>query len=286
MSESSLARVLSAVLSASDPVADAELIRRFAVARDEAAFELLVRRHAGVVWQVCRSILRDDVHSAEDAFQATFLALARQAAAIGRGSVAGWLFRVARNAALRATRTKASRATDPLPDSVADPGPSPGASAETAEQSAVVADEIARLPSRLREPVILCYYEGHTHAEAAARLGWAVGTVASRVARAKDRLRHRLGRRGLALAAPVVSGTAPPPAPGMSPTLLRSSVRSALDPAAVPGRVRTLTDGVISAMNLAKWKLTAAAFAAVLGLTGGAALLASGHGGGPGKGDA
>src|SRR5438874_11698755 len=89
--------------------ADAELLARFAATRDESAFELLVWRHAALVQRVCRAVLRDR-HAAEDAAQATFLALARKARTFaGRGSVVGWLYRVARRAALRLARERARR---------------------------------------------------------------------------------------------------------------------------------------------------------------------------------
>src|SRR4051794_39057773 len=89
-----------------DGISDAALLARFAQDRDEAAFELLVWRHAGAVLRTCRGVLRDP-HAAEDAAQATFLALARQAAAVGRrGTVAGWLFRVAHRIAARAARRR------------------------------------------------------------------------------------------------------------------------------------------------------------------------------------
>src|SRR6478672_9492509 len=92
--------------------ADADLLARFARERDEAAFELLVWRHAGMVLRVCRLVLCDH-HAAEDACQATFLALARQAHSAGRrGTVAGWLYRVARRTAGHAARRRADR---PLP---------------------------------------------------------------------------------------------------------------------------------------------------------------------------
>src|SRR5262245_27666143 len=91
------------------PASDARLLARYVESRDEAGFELLVWRHAGVVFGVCRRILADS-HAAEDAFQATFLALARKARAIRRGeSLAGWLHRVARRIATRARSSTARR---------------------------------------------------------------------------------------------------------------------------------------------------------------------------------
>src|SRR5580658_7177354 len=97
-------RLRSALGSDADGLPDSALLSRFAIGRDESAFELLVWRHAGMVLRVCRSILRDH-HAAEDASQAVFLALARQANTVYRlGTVAGWLYRVARRISVKAAR--------------------------------------------------------------------------------------------------------------------------------------------------------------------------------------
>jgi RNA polymerase sigma factor (sigma-70 family) len=183
---------------------DAELIAQFADHRDEAAFELLVFRHAGLVQRACRAVLNDH-HAAEDAAQATFLALARKAGSVGRGTVVGWLYRVARRVAVRAAKRRAPVAVAELYDAPA------RASSELEEDTvAAICAEVDRLPERYRVPVLLCFFEGLTHTEAARRAGVPVGTVAGRLARAKDLLAKRLSRRGLALASvalPVVSGT-------------------------------------------------------------------------------
>src|SRR6516164_8567713 len=96
----------SRVLAALAEPTDAELLARFVADRDASAFELLVWRHAGLVLRVCRGVLRDH-HAAEDATQAVFLALARQASSVRHvGSPAGWLFRVARRVSARACRQR------------------------------------------------------------------------------------------------------------------------------------------------------------------------------------
>ncbi|AMV29409.1 ECF RNA polymerase sigma factor SigE [Gemmata sp. SH-PL17] len=191
------ARLVAALTPVTGEPTDAELLARFVADRDAGAFELLVWRHAGLVLRTCRGVLGNR-HSAEDAAQAVFLALARQAASVGRsGSVAGWLFRVARRIAVRAAR----RSTLPIaPTADLDAIPE-GHSTSTSDPDLdrVLHEELARLPDVYRSPVLLCFFEGLSHADAAHRLGWPVGTVAGRIARAKDVLAARLTRRGVPL---------------------------------------------------------------------------------------
>ena len=179
--------------------ADVELLARFAATRDESAFELLVWRHAALVQRVCRAVLRDH-HTAEDAAQAAFLVLARKAHTFpGRGSVVGWLYRVARRIAIRLAKDRARRPAiseglDRVPGASREPHTPP-------DELAALCAEVDRLPERYRVPVLLCFFEGLTHAEAARRIGWPVGSVAGRLARAKDLLARRLSRKGIGLAA-------------------------------------------------------------------------------------
>jgi RNA polymerase sigma factor (sigma-70 family) len=202
-------RVIAALGPDRGEPTDAELLARFAGDRDAGAFELLVWRHAGLVLRVCRGVLRNH-HAAEDAAQAVFLALARQAGSVGRtGSAAGWLFRVARRVATRAAR-RWTVPTVPVTELDALPAPVP-VPAPDSETERVLHEELDQLPERYRAPVLLCFFEGLTHSEAAQRLGVPVGTIAGRVARAKDALAARLARRGVPLAvlAPVVVAVAP-----------------------------------------------------------------------------
>jgi RNA polymerase sigma factor (sigma-70 family) len=187
-------------LRAADGATDADLLDRFARVRDEAAFELLVWRHAGMVLRACHSVLRDR-HDAEDACQTAFLALARQARAVGRrGTVAGWLYTVGRRIAARAARQRKDPTTtsdgifDHLPAPPTEPGPDPDA-------VQLLFDELDRLPDKYRAPILLCFLDGLSHADAARRLGVPTGTVAGRVARAKERLCRRLTGRGVAVPA-------------------------------------------------------------------------------------
>jgi RNA polymerase sigma factor (sigma-70 family) len=222
---------------------DAELLERFVGRRDEAAFELLVRRHGPMVLGTCRRLLRHE-HDAEDAFQATFLALARGAGSVRRReSVAGWLYRVARRVALKAKARAARRPERPArgPELTAPP-PAPEAAGH--ELRPVLDEEVERLPEKYRAPVVLCYLGGLTCAEAARRLGCPRGTVATRLARARARLRGRLLRRGLGPAA-------------VPPLLLRSATEAGLllaagKPAAgaVPASALSLAEGVTRPMLL------------------------------------
>jgi RNA polymerase sigma factor (sigma-70 family) len=256
-------------------VADADLVQRFVLHRDEAAFELLLRRHAALVLRVCRAILRDH-HLAEDAFQATFLTLARKAGSIGRRqAVAGWLYRVARNASLKA---RGRQARDSARSLVEEPPAAPLPAPD--DLSPVLHEELGRLPEKYRLPLVLCFLEGQSHADAARQLGWPKGTVAGRIARARDVLRRRLTRRGQVLPAALL-GTALAPAAGSAvpPTLVPSTVRAALaflsgNAAAVSAPVLRLTEGVLHAMFLAKLKSIAAVSVVACVLVGGLGTLA------------
>src|SRR5262249_49093407 len=147
-----------------------------------------------------------DHHAAEDAAQATFLALARKSPSFaGRGSVVGWLYRVGRRVAIRLAR---QRARMPRGAGDLDRGPAPESNEATDSSNEVLA-EVARLPERYRVPVLRCFSGGLTPGAAPRRLGWPVGTLSSRLGRAKELLARRLSRRGLgvpAVALPLASG--------------------------------------------------------------------------------
>lgn len=194
-------RALARAANPAGGLPDADLVRRYAEARDAAAFEVLVWRHGPMVWAACSRVLRHR-QDAEDAFQAAFLTLARKAHAVGRGSVAGWLHRVATNAALKVRGRR--RPAPPLPPDVPGDPPADG------ELAGVVDEELGRLPDPYRAAFVLCCLEGLTNAEAARELGCPVGTVDSRLHAARTRLRARLARRGFA---PAVLATAAHPLP-------------------------------------------------------------------------
>jgi RNA polymerase sigma factor (sigma-70 family) len=172
-----------------------QLLECIVTANDPDAFRVLIERHGPMVLAVCRTVLREP-HDVEDAFQDTFLALARRAGTIKHNETVGpWLHRVALRRAQKA-RLKASRRrvhegnrTDSRPGY---PFAPPDLSLIP-----LVREEVGRLPENYRLPVVLCYLEGKTNQEAAAQLGCPVGTIKGRLSRARQTLRDRLSRRGL-----------------------------------------------------------------------------------------
>jgi RNA polymerase sigma factor (sigma-70 family) len=177
---------------------DADLLGRIAATRDADALTELIRRHAGLVWGVCRRTLRQS-QDAEDAFQATFLALVRQAGRLdGRGALAGWLHTVATRVARKARARAAKRG--PVLDA-ADRPVAESHAVEASDLFAVVDREISRLPLRLRTPVVLCCLEGLTRDEAAEQIGCSTAAVKARLERGRRLLRKALERRGLDLPA-------------------------------------------------------------------------------------
>ena len=178
---------------------DGQLLDRYLTRRDESAFAALVMRHGPMVLGVCRAVLRGSPE-VEDAFQATFLVLIRKASTIrGRDAVGGWLYRVAHRVAVQAgrDRSRKDRREHPagdLPDDIV-----AGESAADDDWRGTLHEELARLPERLRQPVVLCYLEGRTHAQAARELSWSEATLRRRLANARDLLHSRLTRRGVAV---------------------------------------------------------------------------------------
>ncbi len=273
MKDRALSMVLREIrMSAADGVGDAELLNRFTANGDEAAFELLVRRHQRLVFGVCRRTLRDH-HDAEDAFQATFLALARRAGRIRkREALAAWLFRVAYHTALtaRAGRARRESRENAASAETARTPDDPSATTEGREAWAAVDEEVNRLPERFRTAAVLCYLEGKTVDEAAQLLGCPRGTVASRLARARARLHSRLSQHGVGLMVGV---------PATAEGLIRATVRAGV----LYGSGKAAGEGVsLTAVALAK-KVTAAMFmkklttgVTVLAAVAGALLLGGG----------
>ncbi len=189
-------------------VPDAELLDRFVRAADGAAFELLVWRHGAMVWATARRVLGADLAAAEDAAQAAFLALARHAGRVRGGSVGPWLHRVAVRAALDLRTDGRGRCELPDTDPV-DPHPGPECVAADREERGLIDAAVNALPDRLRAAFVLCELEGRSNADAAALLGCPVGTVESRLTRARQRLRAVLSARGVTPALAVGAAALP-----------------------------------------------------------------------------
>jgi RNA polymerase sigma factor (sigma-70 family) len=248
---------------------DGQLLHLFTTRSDEAAaeaaFKALMERHGPLVLKVCRDVLGDE-HAAEDAFQATFLVLARRASSIRKAdSVASWLFGIARRIATKSRADAARRrARDRIGAEMAarrTDGP------DRAESWPELYEELDRLPEKYREPLVLCYLTGLTYEQAAGRLQCPVRTVQTRLIRGRERLRGKLIRRGLApMAAWLAAGVAADAARAAVPAaLMEVTARSALSFAA--GRAAgvaspsalSLAEGALKTMLLNKLRMAAVA---------------------------
>jgi RNA polymerase sigma factor (sigma-70 family) len=256
-----------------DALSDGQLLERFTVRGEEAAFTALVRRHGPMVLGVCRRVLRDSP-DAEDAFQATFLVLFRRARSVGRaGSLANYLYTVAYRAALKARAAAARRQR--CEKEVRDM-PRAQAHAEDVwnDLRPVLDEELNRLPDRYRAAVVVCYLQGRTTEEAARLLGCPRGTVKSRLARARELLRARLARRGVGLSAGLLAAVLAEHAAAAVPAALtRAAVQLTVLAAAgeVLAPAACLAEGVLKAMFVTKLKVATALLLAL-----GTFLLAAG----------
>lgn len=258
--------------------ADGRLVRRFAAAHDEAAFAAILRRHGPMVLGVCRRRLRDP-HEAEDAFQAVFLVFLRKAASLRRPDrLANWLHGVARRVAARAGAGDARRRAREKPLGNA-PVPDATAPAEGGELRRLLDDAVGRLPDKYRAPVVLCYLEGKTYAEAAQALGWAEGTVSGRLSRARDLLRRRLAGSGAALSVGLLT---PPPAEVVRNELVKSLTGAAAGrgaTAVASPKAVALAEGVVKEMFWTKLRIALAT--ALMLAVAGAGAVAVGYGRAP-----
>jgi RNA polymerase sigma factor (sigma-70 family) len=254
---------------------DGQLLERFATGgvAAELAFAALVERHGVVVLQTCRSILRDE-HEAEDAFQATFLVLVRKAGSLWmRDSLGPWLHQVAYRAAMCSRSATARRTVHERRAAEMIAGRDDGGMADDgkgADLGAAIHAEIERLPERFRVPIVLCDLEGRTHEQAARHLGCPVGTIKSRLARGRLRLRDRLTRRGLTVPAGIVVARLQPRTTWAAPAAswVESTTRAAMQIAAgrpLPGAISPAVVAVIreSSMGLFRNSSKRAALAVV-----------------------
>jgi len=216
---------------------DGELLERFATGNDEAAFAALVAQHGPMVLGVCRRIVRDE-HDVEDAFQATFMVLVKRVSSIrDPGRLGPWLHGVARRVAMRA-RAQAIRRrvrqgqSDEL-SVVEEPAMRHAYRTGGDDVLEVIDEEVARLPASYRDAVVLCDLEGRSYAEAARRLRCPLGTLQSRLARGRARLRSRLVKRGVA--------------PFAVTAILAEGARAAVPDALAKAAILSATTGAASA---------------------------------------
>lgn len=276
--------------SSAAELSDGQLIERFLRDGSDTAFAALVHRHGPMVFGVCRRFL-PRVHDAEDAFQATFLVLARRASSIlARDNVAGWLYGVACRVAMKARayywkRQHREKQVDHLPDVPQ--------TTETAwdDVKAVVDEELNRLPDKYRGALVLCDLEGHTQQEAAKQLGIPEGTVSSRLTRGRKLLAERLTRRGVTLSASTlaVSLLAQHARAGLSYLLVSVTVQGVMD--SLPGSTaagHSFSQNVIHLAQGASSSMTKKTILAACGLAifltvvyGLASALADRNSGGP-----
>jgi RNA polymerase sigma factor (sigma-70 family) len=260
-------------------LSDQQLVEQFVDRQEQASFAALVQRHGPMVLAVCRRVLHH-TQDAEDAFQATFLVLARKAGSIRKqGSVASFLYGVAHRVA---SKLRAQRSRRVLCERQAPPRTKTPTTEELTwrELRSVLDEELGSLPEDNRAPLVLCYLEGRTQDEAARQLGWSLGTFRRRLEQARARLGRRLTRRGLALSAvlsaPLLASTA---AEAMvCPVLAAATLRAALLVRAggatgdlVSARVASLADSGSAPMLTLKSK-AAFVLLVALGLTVGGML--------------
>jgi RNA polymerase sigma factor (sigma-70 family) len=276
MSKTALAHLLDRWAGARDGDPDPLLLTRFLATRDESAFAALVQRHGPLVYGTCLRILGNR-HDADDAFQAAFFVLARRAHALrpDRG-IGPWLYgvalRVARKLRGQIVRRRLREMAAARSERVA-------AAEPQHDFWAVIDEELARLPAPLREALLLCDLGGQSHAQAAASLGLAKGTVTKRVARAREALATRLKRRGITLGAGALAATvaaharASVPAPLLVETA-RQAVAWSAGQAAGSAVATTLAAQVLRSLRIGVLKVWLVLGLLGLTLAGGGLMLA------------
>jgi len=253
---------------------DAQLLTSFVESRKEAAFSHLLERHGPMVLSVCRRVLRGR-DGTEDAFQATFVVLARRARSIRRrDSLASWLYGVALRVA-QGFRAKASARFrhERLAATMAKREPEKEPTWE--EFRDVIDEEIAVLPEKYQAPLVLHYLEGKTQLETAQALRCSRSTVRDRLEQGRELLRERLARRGIttstgALAAALVEQAAPAAVP---PSLTLAAVHAVMG-GTLSAPATAIVQEVMYALGLAKTKALAS-IVVILGILAGGTISAA-----------
>jgi RNA polymerase sigma factor (sigma-70 family) len=265
------------VTEATRDMSDGDLLGRFVAGREQHAFAALMQRHAALVWSVCRRILPHE-HDTEDAFQATFLVLARKADSIRKGgSVGSWLFGVAHRIAMKAKQAAARRLARESRAETSTPA-QPVTEAALRELQGRLDAEVERLPEKYRAPFVLCCLEGKSRSEAAAALGWNISTLSTRLTRARGQLQRRLARRGVRLSAALAALALAESAmgAGVPARLVSTTLNGVLLSAAgapvtgvVSPQAAALAKGLLHSMFLGKLKVTIAFLLALTVVVGG-----------------
>jgi RNA polymerase sigma factor (sigma-70 family) len=254
---------------------DGQLLARYSSSRDEVAFEALVARHGPMVLATCRAVLSSE-HDVEDAFQTTFLILAKKARSLrGGDALGGWLHRVAYRAAVLASVEAKKRRRKETEASAMAPLDSAGSGRETDHDlRPILHEEVNRLPHRQRLPVVLCDLQGLSYAQAAEQLRWTLPTLRCRLAKARARLKGRMVRRGFGVAALSAALPSSEASAAVPAALMRSTVLAATGGPASAGAA-LLTHALLRKMLMTKIQLAFAAVVAALALAS-AGVLAAG----------
>jgi RNA polymerase sigma factor (sigma-70 family) len=262
---------------------DRALLKRFVAHQDQHAFATIVSRHGPMVLGVCRRVLRHH-QDAEDAFQATFLVLARKAGSLDRPELlANWLYGVAFRTAQQA-RAKVARRSHHEREAASMTAAWSEPEVGQRELRELLDQELFQLPEKYRAPLVLCYLEGKTNEEAARLLGWPPGSMSARLARGRELLRERLARRRGVLAGTLPGLLASRPVPAeISPLLADTTVQAAVGVAlgktiavgTISPAVRELMEAMLAHMALRPRWLSRALTALVLGFAVGTASLAA-----------